>query len=183
MVIEEALFRLLIADSDLTNTDVARRLHQRIMTSHLAIALPNLSTARIAEVLAAVEVVRYGPNSNIVQQGQSAEKFYLISKGQVAVINRQEDGQESTLRTMQAGEYFGETELINRQAYAFTVRALPHTSVEVMVLDRTTFCSLIFESNASQDEVATVLRNRLMGHAEHPSEAIPLNQQSTALIS
>ena len=178
MVIEETLFRLLIADSDLTNTDVARRLHQRIMTSHLAIALPNLSTARITEILAAVEVVRYGPNSNIVQQGESADRFYLISKGQVAVINHQDDGQEATLRTMQAGEYFGETELMNRQDYGFTIRALPEASVEVMVLDRTTFCSLIVESNASQDKVATVLRNRLIGNTEYPSESISLNQNA-----
>ncbi len=160
MVIEEELFRLLLGNSELTKADIVRRLHQRVMTSHLSNALPNVDPSEIVAVATQAKVIRYGANSIIVQQGQVAEKFYLILEGEVeALIGDRHN--EFTSCTLKPGEYFGNAQLVNGENYPFTVRA-GLTEVEVMVIERESFCSLILKSNTNQDIVASVLRQRLM---------------------
>lgn len=166
MEFDEALFKLLLSDSELTNVDIAHRLHQRIMTSHLATALPNLSAARLAEVLAEVKVVHYGASSNIVQQGEVANKFHLIAKGEVAMLTPGENDEMVTTRILKAGDFFGESEVVNALPYPMTIRVLSNTAAEIMVLNRRAFCNLILESNATQGEVAAVLCNRLLDGVE-----------------
>lgn len=162
MVIEEELFRRLMADSDLTSADIARHMAQRSITSHLAIALPTLSLQDLSAALSQAQVIRYGANSNIIQAGEPARKFYLVAKGQVEVLVRNEQGQDVQQSILAAGAYFGQQELVTGQSYEFTVRVLPDTEVEIIVLDRQTFCNLIAKSNVTQAEVAEVLRNRLV---------------------
>ena len=169
MVLEKELFQMILNHSDLTNLDIAHRLHQRIMTSHLATAIPNLSTARLAQVIAEVEVVHYGPNSNIVQQGEIADKFYLVAKGNVAMLTADENGQENITRTLQSGEYFGVREMVNAHPHPTTIRVLPNGSAEVMTLNRNAFCSLIFDANTTQENVTSVLCNRLLEGIESQS--------------
>ncbi|MDZ8079083.1 MAG: cyclic nucleotide-binding domain-containing protein [Nostoc sp. SerVER01] len=160
MVIEEELFRLFLGNSELTKADIVRRLHQRVMTSHLSNALPNVEPSEIIAVATQAKVIRYGANSIIVQQGEVAEKFYLILEGEVeALVSDRHD--EFTSCRLQPGEYFGNAQLVNGENYPFTVRA-GLTEVEVMIVDRESFCSLIFKSNTNQETVASVLRQRLM---------------------
>lgn len=166
MAIDESLFRAILKDSDLTNIDIAHQLHRRIMTSHLARVLPNLSAARLAQAIAEVNVVHYGPNSVIVQQGELADKFYLIAKGTVAILKTDENGEEVTERILQTGEYFGEREVVSSSPHPNTIRVLPEAVAEVMVVERKSFCSLLLEANATQGEVASVLCNRLLDGVE-----------------
>ncbi|MCC5644390.1 cyclic nucleotide-binding domain-containing protein [Nostoc sp. CHAB 5824] len=160
MVIEEELFQLFLGNSELTKADIVRRLHQRVMTSHLSNALPNVDPSEIIAVASQAKVIRYGANSTIVQQGEVAEKFYLILEGE-AKVSVQDLHHELTSYTLKSGEYFGNAQLVDGQNYPFTVRA-ELTEVEVMVIDRESFCSLILKSNTNQDIVASVLRHRLM---------------------
>ncbi|MBL1177012.1 cyclic nucleotide-binding domain-containing protein [Pantanalinema sp. GBBB05] len=161
MVIEEELFQILIANSELTSADIARRLQERVLTSHLASALPNVDQAHIIEVVSKAKLIRYGPNSTVVQQGEPAHQFYLIVEGETDVFRFAPDG-ELTYREMKAGEYFGHTELVSGDTFPFTVKTKPSTDTDVMLLDRESFCSLLFKSNSNQDVVAAVIRNQLM---------------------
>ncbi|MBD2410071.1 cyclic nucleotide-binding protein [Nostoc calcicola FACHB-389] len=160
MVIEEELFRLFLGNSELTKADIVRHLHQRVMTSHLSNALPNIDPSEIIAVASQAKIIRYGANSIIVQQGEVADKFYLILEGEVeALVGDRHD--EFTSCTLQSGEYFGNAQLVNGEKYPFTVRA-GLSEVEMMIIDRENFCSLIFKSNTNQETVASVLRQRLM---------------------
>ncbi|MDZ7963828.1 MAG: cyclic nucleotide-binding domain-containing protein [Nostoc sp. DedSLP03] len=160
MVIEEELFRLFLGNSELTKADIVRHLHQRVMTSHLSNALPNVDPSEIIAVAAQAKVIRYGANSILVKEGEVADKFYLILEGEVeALMSDRHD--KFTSSKLKPGEYFGNAQLVNGENYPFTVRA-GLTEVEVMVIDRESFCSLIFKSNTNQDIVASVLRHRLM---------------------
>ncbi|MBF2007658.1 MAG: cyclic nucleotide-binding domain-containing protein [Chlorogloeopsis fritschii C42_A2020_084] len=157
MVIEEELFQLLLTNSELTNADIVRRLHQRVMTNHLSKALPKVDPSQIVAIASQAKVIKYKANSIIVQQGELAEQIYLILEGEVEVFVS--DRPSSKLKP---GEYFGNTQLIDGQNYPFTVRAAANTDVEVMVINRESFCSLILKSNTNQDIVASVLRHQLM---------------------
>lgn len=160
MVIDEELFQLFLGNSELTKADIVRRLHQRVMTSHLSNALLNVEPSEIVAVAAQAKVIRYGANSIIIQEGEVAEKFYLILEGEVETL-MSDRHDELTSCKLKPGEYFGNAQLVNGENYPFTVRA-GLTEVEVMVIDRESFCSLILKSNTNQAIVASVLRHRLM---------------------
>jgi len=166
MVIDESLFRVFLADSEVTKADIARRLQQRVMTSHLAMALPNLSSTRLTEVLAEVDMVRYGPNSNIANQGEPADWFYVIAEGKVVTLIQEADGRERILKTLQVGDYFGDSEVSETKRYTITVRVPPESTAEVMVMNRDAFCNLMAESHTTQAQVASVMRKRLLGKPE-----------------
>lgn len=161
LVIEEELFQLLIAKSELTSTDIIRRLRQRVMTVHLASALPKVDPAHMIEVVSKAKIIRYGPNSTIVRQGEPADKFYLIFEGE-AIVSVLHPNNESAHYKIKAGDYFGHTELVDEEDYAFTVQTGPDADIEVMALDRESFCSLILKSHTNQNIVASVIRHRLM---------------------
>ncbi|RUR85719.1 hypothetical protein PCC6912_05440 [Chlorogloeopsis fritschii PCC 6912] len=157
MVIEEELFQLLLTNSELTNADIVRRLHQRVMTNHLSKALPKVDPFQIVAIASQAKVIKYKANSIIVQKGELADQIYLILEGEAEVFVS--DRRSSKLKS---GEYFGNAQLIDGQNYPFTVKAAANTDVEVMVIDRESFCSLILKSNTNQDIVASVLRHQLM---------------------
>ncbi|RCJ26977.1 cyclic nucleotide-binding protein [Nostoc minutum NIES-26] len=161
MVIEEELFQLFLGNSELTKADIVRRLHQRVMTSHLSNALPNVDPSQIIAVASQAKAIRYGANSTIVKQGEVADKFYLILEGEAEVFVGDRHNELASSQ-MKAGEYFGNAQLVDGQKYPFTIRAGANTDIEVMVIDRESFCSLILKSNTNQDVVASVLRHRLM---------------------
>ena len=159
MVIEEELFYLLITHSELTSTDIARQLRQRVMTDHLANVLPNVDPAEIIAVIAQAKFIKYGANSTIVQQGELADKFYLIFVGEVEIFVAPEG--ETNSYKLKAGEYFGHPELA-RGCYPFTVRTQLSSEAELLTIERESFCSLILKSNTNQDVVASVISHRLM---------------------
>lgn len=161
MAIEEDLFRTLITHSELTSADIARRLRQRVMASHLAQVLPNVDSADITAVVAQAKWASYGANSTIVHEGEPSDKFYLIFEGAVDLIGESfDEGLPPSM--LKAGEYFGHTELATGGPSPFTVRTQSGTPTELLMIDRESFCSLMFKSNANQDAVASVLSHRLM---------------------
>lgn len=141
MVVEEEMFQNFLSSSDLTNSDVVRRVHQRLFSSYLSKALPNIETYQIRAIASQAKVIRYGANSTIVQQGTPADRFYLILAGTAEVLVS--DGNNSTSYQIKTGDYFGDTQLIDGKEYPFTVRVGAKTDADVMVLDRETFCSVI----------------------------------------
>ncbi len=85
MVIEEELFQLFVNNSELTSNDVVRRLHQRVMTSHLSKALPNVDPSEIVAIASQSKGSQYKANSIIVQQGEFGDRVYLILEGEVEI--------------------------------------------------------------------------------------------------
>ncbi|MBD2124659.1 cyclic nucleotide-binding domain-containing protein [Trichocoleus sp. FACHB-262] len=167
MVIEEDLFNLLITHSELTNAEISRQLRQRVMNSHLASVLPNVDPADIIAVVAQAKSFRYGANSTIVQQGEPADKFYLVFTGEVEVSGLL-PGNGFTSRRLKVGEYFGHPELATGECYPFTVQTQPDAEAELLTIERESFCSLILKSKTNQDIVASVISHRLMSNSVGP---------------
>lgn len=170
IVIEKDFFQLMMENSDQTSSDVARRMNQRVLKSHLTNILPNLELENLDRAIAKVKVVYYGPNSNIIQPGDSPQKFYVLAKGKVQILRQDRSGVEIPEKTIFPGETFGARELIVGENYSYTVRVLPKIEAEVMVLEKKVFSELmvaaysklIFTSDTELDRVASVLHRRLM---------------------
>jgi NADH dehydrogenase len=78
----------------------------------------------------------YEAGEPIICQGELADAFYIIVRGTVEVV-REEDGQETALARLNAGDSFGELGLLRHQRRSATVRAVE--PVDVIALGRSDF--------------------------------------------
>jgi predicted MFS family arabinose efflux permease len=94
--------------------------------------------------------------ADLIRQGDPGDRFYLIAAGRadVAVDGRQ-------LRTLSAGDFFGEIALLRDVPRTATVTAL--TELEVLALDRDDFLSALAASPESAAAADSVVRSRLAG--------------------
>lgn len=70
----------------------------------------------------------YQPGEVIVRQGEAGDCMYVIQEGRVAVMVEQ-NGHETPLAVLGAGEFFGEMAIFERQARSATVSALGEARV------------------------------------------------------
>ena len=83
--------------------------------------------------------VHYEMGDIIFRQGELARNFYIILAGEVQV-SRQQNGQEKTVATLGAGEYFGEMSLLQDVQHAASARAL--TPVDILAMNGADFVAL-----------------------------------------
>ena len=85
----------------------------------------------------------YTPGSVIVQQGDSADAYYVITDGRARITRTTDDGVEVPLDTLKAGDSFGESGLTDALRRSASVRA--STDVTALRLDRALFQALLAE--------------------------------------
>ena len=92
-------------------------------------------------------------------QDDIADSFFIISKGQVEVVYTDAAGLERSVARLDAGEYFGEIGLIQREGRRIaTVRAL--NSVEVLRMHRLVFSRLLNNSTSSKEAIEQAVARR-----------------------
>jgi NADH dehydrogenase len=64
---------------------------------------------------------RFEPGQVIINQGESGDRMYLITEGEVEVLRGESDGKKTLLATLGPGEYFGEMALLSKQQRTATV--------------------------------------------------------------
>lgn len=133
---------------------------RRLYDHYLEVALPNLSKEQLVSATPQLERLAFHNGDVIIKQGDIADRFYILSHGQVEVIHENKDGTEEKLATLDPGQYFGEVGIMNHSKRIATVRALGD-SVEVMALERDAFSSLLENSEMSKQSVNRVMRKRI----------------------
>ena len=78
---------------------------------------------------------------DIIRQGESGRRFYVIESGKVEVWVRHDDGTEILGAELGRGDYLGERALLNDEPRAATCRC--KTRVQVLSLDRGDFEELV----------------------------------------
>ena len=104
-------------------------------------AFAGLPPARLEGAARRAEVRRVDRGAVVIAQGDPADLAYVIANGSVEVTQRVGDADPSVLRTMGAGELFGEIGLITGSPRTATVTATAPTTL--LALDRTTFLELV----------------------------------------
>jgi len=132
-----------------------------VIDEYLARALPALSEAQLIWATHNIETRGYAPGQAILREGEPADNFYIITRGQVEVMLRQPSGSEIVVATMGVGQYFGEIELLHGSANIATIRAGANTGVEVIALDPNEFSHLVAESSTTQAEIDRVAHQRV----------------------
>src|SRR5439155_13163522 len=76
----------------------------------------------VSQIAKSAHTRSYAPGEVIVSEGEGGIGLYVISSGEVEVYQTR-DGRERQLRTMQAGEVFGQLALLTEHPRTASVRA------------------------------------------------------------
>ncbi|EEA95477.1 cAMP-binding domain of CRP or a regulatory subunit of cAMP-dependent protein kinases [Pseudovibrio denitrificans] len=110
------------------------QLHQRL----LDLGLPTQPVIR--EVLDCAQYFSLKAHENLLVQGQSADRFFIILEGELEVIKVDQDGADTVLGHLKAGDVAGELAYIRAhvgpQRYIATVRAKRDTVVASLSWNR-----------------------------------------------
>ena len=128
----------------------------------LAQALPQLTAEQVAEVSPKFVRETFPPGEVIIRQGEAPDRFYIVIQGQAEVWYEDLEGRNETVDLRVAGEYFGETGLLQNRPRSATVKAPLDGEVEVLALNRQDFRDLIDESKATEMHVAQEMIQRLI---------------------
>lgn len=128
--------------------------------------LSKLTFEQVVEISEHCELQTFQAGDAIVNQGDLADKFYVITKGHVKVVNLTDDGQEILIGYLHTGDYFGEVGLLQSHPRTATIRAADSEEVHVIAIDRDGFSELIQESEAANADISQAMYDRLMEMAE-----------------
>jgi hypothetical protein len=132
---------------------------KRIYDEWLAKALPNLSRDQLIYFSQSAEPTAFQANQVIFNQGDAADRFFIITKGQVQILRADKRGVQKPIATLSEGAYFGEIGILGRTRRTATVKAI--TPVEVLSLDENTFRSMIAASGESYKDVDVIVKRRI----------------------
>lgn len=132
---------------------------RRTYDTWLKHALPSLSAPLLAEATARARTIRYSPGAVILREGADSDSFYIITRGAVAVTRRAGAGGTEEVRTLSAGQFFGEVGLLAGLPRTASVQA--KTAVELLALERDAFLALVRQSRTTAETLAEVVRARL----------------------
>ncbi len=154
------------------DSDLAKRVSRavivadgEIVNEYVAKALSTLSVDQLGWVTSRLESRAYAPGASIITQGEVADQFYIITRGQVEILLHHPDGQHIPVTRLRAGQYFGEIGLLRGGVRTASVRATGEASVEVVALDREEFTSLIADSEATKVTIDRVANQRFNENA------------------
>lgn len=132
-----------------------------LSTTHnqwLARALPHLPREQLTAATARTEILRYADGETITAQGEPADAFYVIARGEVHIARRDATGDERHVATLGSGQFFGEAGLMTGSPRNATVRA--DGDVEVLRLDRAAFTDIIGQSEITERDLVRVVEER-----------------------
>jgi hypothetical protein len=121
---------------------------------HLFYGLEDDALKDVAEEL---EEVPYSKDSVVVKQDAPADTFYIIYKGSVRIVRRQ-DGGEIQLARLVKYDYFGELALVSNRPRSATVTALEETTL--LVLSRDDFKKLFREHPDLKNNLEVAVHSR-----------------------
>lgn len=155
------------------DNDIARRATRTIVVadgtivnSYVAHALMTLDINQLSHAAAQLEQQVYAPGSLIVEQGQAADKFFILTEGECDVLLPHPGGADILVDHLLPGAYFGEMALLRGGTRTANVRAWNKSPVSVMTLDRETFRVLAKDSQLLRQELDRIMAERLPRVAE-----------------
>ncbi len=130
----------------------------------ISLTFPTLGESQLSDVAAHTDQRTYQPGDVIIREGEVADEFYILLKGEVEVSRDcPGSGVEQLARLNKRGDYFGEIGLLQQHGRrTATVRAVGQEPVEVLVIGRTAFIAMIDESKLTRALIKDEMLERLI---------------------
>ncbi|MDH7484906.1 MAG: cyclic nucleotide-binding domain-containing protein [Anaerolineae bacterium] len=120
--------------------------------------LAGLSHQQLEEVAERLRPARYRAGERIYDQGSTGKALYLIESGEVRLLKRV-DGVTIPLAHLGAGDFFGETEVLNDSPRAATVEVVK--DADLWVLSRDDFEALLQRYPSLAINLSRIISRRL----------------------
>jgi len=144
--------------------DVVRGAHE-IMTTRRAPskviprAFPGIKPNEIEELISHSQVRSYSPGAVLCRENAIEDRFYMILEGEVEVSKNINNNEVRLLKTLGAGDFFGEMALIHNAPRAATVRA--KTSLTTLELNKAAFDRVLNNSSSIAMAMVSEISDRL----------------------
>ena len=139
---------IIISDGELIDETVAR-------------CLPLLRHPQMLDVTHQLERATFQPGSNIIQQKQHVDYFFMIVSGVVEVILCGKKRKDVTIARLGPGQFFGEVELMRGGKSIACIRAASEGAVELVALHRDPFIKLLGESSMTEETLGKLVQIRV----------------------
>ncbi|MEM9008505.1 MAG: cyclic nucleotide-binding domain-containing protein [Cyanobacteria bacterium P01_F01_bin.86] len=127
----------------------------------LALALPGLKEDQLETVSVNPDTLTYDSGEYIFRQGDRADYFYVIVKGEVEVLQEQSKQQVRVLNRLSRGGYFGEIGILQASHRTASVRVAEGSEAQLLVLDRDDFTALMGASDLTSIAIEKQLLERM----------------------
>ncbi len=99
--------------------------------------LQGLNSQELLDVAKRLRPVLYAAGEEIIRQGDTGDTFFIINRGRVNVIARNQEGDVFLTRELSDGDFFGEISVLTGEPRTASVKAI--TDVELFVLSKDDF--------------------------------------------
>jgi MFS family permease len=113
-----------------------------------------LGAPELERLAKALVEIQFESGSTVFEEGDRGDRFFVIADGQVAV-----EIAGSSVRTLAAGDFFGEIALLRDVPRTATVRAT--TPLRLLALDRQTFLATVARHPGSAEAAGSIVAARL----------------------
>ena len=137
-----------------TGFDVSDDGHQARIEPHRLRQMPLFAAVSLDELEAVADQFAseyYAANETIFAQGDSADRLYILVRGQVAVLATDAQGREQQIETLEDGDHFGEIALLQDRPRSASIKTL--TPCVVISLSRHRFKRLVQRFPAMQPAI------------------------------
>ena len=126
---------------------------------HAERAFPEVPKDVIVRATEGMRILTFAPGQVVVREGDPSDDFFVVTRGEAVVEQRDATGVERTINTLKEDQYFGELGVLRNEPRNATVRA--KTSLEVIAVSREAFTMMINSSKQTADEIARVAQTRV----------------------
>jgi ABC-type lipoprotein export system ATPase subunit len=130
-----------------------------LLNEHLVMALPSLPHDLLLDATRQLETSQFAPGETIIEHKAEADKFYVITRGDVGVYLPTSDGREVLVESLGPGQFFGEIALLEGGLRTALVRAL-YAPVEVVALSKEVFLNIVHASGETLNELGDIIALR-----------------------
>jgi ABC-type lipoprotein export system ATPase subunit len=127
-------------------------------------ALPLLTHPQMLEITQKLNRRVYQPGEPIIRRDERVDYFFMIEHGEVDIVLQGKRRDDALLARLDAGDYFGEIELVRGGKSIANVRAAAEGPVELLALSRADFNQMLDESPLTQEAISRVVQERLKEH-------------------
>ena len=121
----------------------------------------------------------YEHGEYIVRQGEIGYCMYVIQEGTVEII-LEEEGKEILLAKRQAGDFFGEMALFDRDVRSASVRA--HGPARILTIDKKNLLPRIHQDPSMAFRILEIMSNRIRELLLEVNRLTELSNQNNTLL-
>jgi signal transduction histidine kinase len=144
----------------------------------IPLAFPGIKPDEVEELIANSNVRSYSPGAVLCQENAVEDTFYMILEGDVEVTKFINNSEKRLLKTLTAGDFFGEMALIHNAPRAATVTA--KTAITTLELEKAAFDRVLKNSNSISMAMVSEISNRLRSNDQMAVDDLRLRASELA---